>query len=227
MEIDTGLFIVGTPIGNLEDISIRAINTLKEVDVILAEDTRHTKKLTSKYEIKTRLISYHKFNAAKKSNQIMEHLKNGKSIAIVSDSGMPNISDPGGRIIDLCRDENIKITTIPGPTALTSAISMTGFYKNGFIFSGFLPHKSGGRKKELIRWSDSNKPIIFYESPYRLLKLLNEIKEYLGEETKVFVFRELTKKFEETLIGTPSEISNSFQKRTVKGEIVVIIMPKK
>lgn len=226
MEIDSGLFIVGTPIGNLEDISFRAINTLKNVDLILAEDTRHTKKLTLKYEIKTKLTSCHKFNEVKKSNEIITQLKNGKSIALVSDSGMPNISDPGGRLIDICRKEGINITSVPGPTALTTALAMTGFYKNGFIFCGFLPHKSGGRKKEIERWMKCDRPVIFYESPYRLIKLLNEIEKYLGKETKLFIFRELTKKFEECTFGTPSEILCSYENRTIKGEIVVVLLPK-
>ena len=149
MEIKPSLYIVGTPIGNLSDISFRAIETLKSVDFVFAEDTRHTKKLFSRYEISTPLISCHKFNEAKKSKEIITKINNDKSIALVTDSGMPCISDPGSRVIQICRKSNIPISVIPGPTALTSAISLAGCSESGFVFHGFLPHKEVGRKKLL------------------------------------------------------------------------------
>ena len=227
MEIKPSLYIVGTPIGNLSDISFRAIETLKSVDYVFAEDTRHTKKLFSRYEISTPLISCHKFNEAKKSKEIITKINNDKSIALVTDSGMPCISDPGSRVIQICRKSNIPISVIPGPTALTSAISLAGCSESGFVFHGFLPHKEVGRKKIIEKYKNYSVPIIFYESPYRLLKLLKQVCEVLGEKTFVYVFRELTKKFEETLEGTSQEILEALGDRPVKGEIVVIVMPNK
>jgi len=226
MKMKPGLFIVGTPIGNLSDISFRAIETLNSVDYVYAEDTRHTKKLFNRYDISTKIISCHKFNEIKKSKEIIDKIKEKKSIALVTDSGMPCISDPGSRLIQICRMVNIPITSIPGPTALTTAISLAGCTESGFIFHGFLPHKMGGRKKNLLQYKDQTSPVVFYESPYRLKKLLTEIKEIIGKNRKVYVFRELTKKFEESLHGTPTEILKTLNERTIKGEIVLILTPE-
>ncbi|MEC8313611.1 MAG: 16S rRNA (cytidine(1402)-2'-O)-methyltransferase [Verrucomicrobiota bacterium] len=225
MKIESGLYIVGTPIGNLSDISFRAIDTLRSVDFVFAEDTRHTKKLFSRYEISTPLISCHKFNETRKSKEIIAKINNDKSIALVTDSGMPCISDPGSRVIQICRESNIPITSIPGPTALTTALSMAGCSESGFVFHGFLPHKMGARRKNLLQYEDCTLPVIFYESPYRIKKLLTELNEIIGKNRKIYVFRELTKKFEETLYGTPSEILKSLNERTIKGEIVLILTP--
>ena len=223
--MDSGLYIVGTPIGNLGDLSVRALETLKQVDLICAEDTRHTKRLTQRYEIETRLMSYHKFNEAQRSEHIVHRIQEGEAIALVSDSGMPGISDPGSRLIQACRHANLPITSVPGPTALATAMALSGIGENGFVFAGFLPQKSGGRERELKRWSDIQIPVIFYESPYRLLKLMGEIEQHLGPDRIVFVARELTKIHEEKIQGTPAEIQSAFQNRNVKGELVIVLHP--
>jgi 16S rRNA (cytidine1402-2'-O)-methyltransferase len=223
--MDAGLYIVGTPIGNLGDLSFRALETLKEADLIVAEDTRHTRRLTQRYEIATHLMSCHKFNEAQRSQQIIERIQEGQAVAMVTDSGMPCISDPGSRVVLLCREAGVPITSVPGAAAVTTAVALSGFGEKGFIFAGFLPHKSGGRKRDLEKWKEADLPVVFYESPYRLLKLLGEIGQHLGAERTVFVGRELTKKFEELSTGTPAEILANYEGRTVKGECVVIIQP--
>jgi 16S rRNA (cytidine1402-2'-O)-methyltransferase len=224
--MEAGLYIVGTPIGNLGDISARALETLQEVDLIVAEDTRHTRRLTDRYEIGTRLMSCHKFNEVQRAEQIIGRIENGDAIAMVSDSGMPCISDPGARVVALCREAGVPITSIPGPTAVTTAVALSGMGEKGFIFAGFLPHKSGGRRRDLVQWVEADLPVVFYESPYRLIKLMNEIEEYLGADRVVFVAREMTKKFEELATGTPADIRGAYEGRTVRGECVVIVRPK-
>ncbi len=224
-EMEPGLYIVGTPIGNLGDISFRALETLREADLILAEDTRHTRRLTDRYEITTRLMSCHKFNEHQRVEQIIERIENGQAVAMVTDSGMPCISDPGSRVAALCREAGVMITSAPGPAAVTTAVALSGFGEKGFIFAGFLPHKSGGRKRDLEKWKDADLPVALYESPYRLIKVLDEIDNYLGPDRIVFVAREMTKKFEELTAGTPAEIKAVYEGRTVKGECVVIIRP--
>lgn len=223
--MDAGLYIVGTPIGNLGDISLRALETLKEADLIVAEDTRHTRRLTERYEIKTPLMSCHKFNEIQRSEQLVARIQNGEAVAMVTDSGMPGISDPGARVVALCREAGVMITSVPGPAAVTTAVALSGFGENGFIFAGFLPHKSGGRQRDLLKWAEADLPVVLYESPYRLVKLLGEIETHLGAGRTVFVGRELTKKFEELTIGTPAEIQACYEGRNVKGECVVIIQP--
>jgi 16S rRNA (cytidine1402-2'-O)-methyltransferase len=223
--MDAGLYIVGTPIGNLGDLSFRALETLKEVDLIVAEDTRHTRRLTERYEISTRLMSCHKFNEVQRAEQIIARIQNGEAIAMVTDSGMPCISDPGSRVVALCREAGAPITAVPGPAAVTTAMALSGFGEKGFIFAGFLPHKSGGRKRDLIKWADADLPVALYESPYRLIKLMNEIDEHLGAGRTVFVGREMTKKFEELITGTPAEVRAAYEGRTVKGECVIVILP--
>ena len=223
--MEAGLYIVGTPIGNLGDISFRAIETLKEVDLIVAEDTRHTRRLTSRYEITTHLQSCHKFNEIQRAEQLIDRIREGGSVAMVTDSGMPGISDPGSRVVALCREADVPITSVPGPAAVTTAVALSGYGEKGFIFAGFLPHKSGGRKRDLVKWAEADLPVVLYESPYRLIKLMNEIEEYLGADRTVFVGRELTKKFEECTEGTPAEIRQVYENRTVKGECVVLIQP--
>ena len=223
--MEPGLYIVGTPIGNLGDLSARAIETLTNADLICAEDTRHTRRLTDRYQIETRLMSYHKFNEAQRCEHIIKRIQEGEAVALVSDSGMPGISDPGSRLIQACRHANLAITSAPGPTALATAMALSGIGENGFIFAGFLPHKSGGRERELKRWSDMHIPVIFYESPYRLLKLMGEIEQHLSPDRTVFVARELTKIHEEQLQGTPAEVQTAFQNRKVKGEFVIVLHP--
>lgn len=225
--MDAGLYIVGTPIGNLGDMTARGIDTLNEAGLILAEDTRQTRKLLMHFEIKTHCISCHKFNEAQRCDEILERIRNGEVIAMVTDSGMPCISDPGARIVAACREAGLMITSAPGPTAVTTALALSGFGGHGFLFVGFPARKSGARRKLLEQCADVPVPVILYESPYRLLKLLEEIEAVLGPDRKVFAARELTKKFEELLSGTAAQVRQRFDGRNVKGECVLIIAPQK
>ncbi len=221
--MDAGLYVVGTPLGHLGDMTARGIETLKEASLILAEDTRTTRNLLNHFGIKTHCISCHKFNEAQRCEEIIARIHNGEAVAMVTDSGMPCISDPGARIVEACRPADVMITSAPGPTAVTTALALSGFGGHGFLFAGFLARKSGARRKILEQCAALPVPVILYESPYRLLKLLEEIETVMGSERAVFVARELTKKFEELLSGTPAQIREQFGKRTVKGECVVII----
>ncbi len=223
--MDSGLYIVGTPIGNLGDMTARGIETLKAANLIIAEDTRQTRKLLTHFEIKTHCISCHKFNEAQRCEEIITRIRNGETVAMVTDSGMPCISDPGVRVVKACQAAGLPITSAPGPTAATTALALSGFGGHGFLFAGFLPRKSGARRRTLEQCANLPVPVIFYESPYRLLKFLAEIETVMGADRTIFAARELTKKFEELLSGTPSEIRQQFGDRTVKGECVVIIAP--
>jgi 16S rRNA (cytidine1402-2'-O)-methyltransferase len=222
--MQAGLYIVGTPIGNLGDITLRAIETLKNAAVIVAEDTRHTRILLDRYEIRTPLLSCHKFNEASRVTLVAGKIRDGAAVALVTDAGMPGISDPGSRVVAACRRAGLPVTVVPGPSSVSAAVALCGFAGRGFVFDGFLPHKSGARRKRLAELSTSDAPVVLFESPYRLLKLMEEIREVMGERP-VFVGRELTKKFEECRNGTPSGILAAFSGRTVKGEIVVVIAP--
>lgn len=222
------LYIVATPIGNLEDLSFRALRILKEVDLILAEDTRVTKKLLEHYQIKTPAFSYHQHSKLKKVNYILELLKKGKSLALVSDAGTPGISDPGNKLIsEIVRElgNQIKIVPIPGSSAGVTAASISGFPMDKFIFLGFPPTKRKRRKffEEII---NSKYPVIFYESPYRILKTLNELK-IINYELRIVVCRELTKKFETVYRGKINKVIEEIKKGEIKGEFVVIIEGKK
>ncbi len=222
--METGVYIVGTPIGNLEDITARALRTLREADVIMAEDTRHTGILLARYEIRTPMVSCHKFNEARRFERIRDEIAQGRAVAMVTDAGMPGISDPGARTVRMCREAGIHVWVIPGPCAVSAAVALSGMGDAGYHFEGFLPHKSGGRQRRLEQLAHETVPVVFYESPYRLLKLMDEIERVVGPRP-VFVGRELTKKFEEGIFGTPAVIRASFEKRTVKGELVVIMAP--
>ncbi len=223
--MEAGLYIVGTPIGHLGDMTARGIETLKGSSLILAEDTRTTRNLLNHFEIKTHCISCHKFNEAQRCDEIIARIRNGEAVSLVTDSGMPCISDPGARVVAACRAAGVPITSAPGPTAVTTALALSGFGGHGFLFAGFLPRKSGARRRTLEQCSALPIPAIFYESPYRLLKLLEEIEVVMGPDRPIFIARELTKKFEELLRGTSAEIRQRFGERTVKGECVVIIGP--
>jgi 16S rRNA (cytidine1402-2'-O)-methyltransferase len=223
--MDAGLYLVGTPIGHLGDMTARGIETLKDAALIIAEDTRTTRNLLNHFGIKTHCISCHKFNEAQRCDEIIARIRNGEAVAMVTDSGMPCISDPGARVVEACRAAGVLITSAPGPTAVTTALALSGFGGHGFLFAGFLPRKSGARRRILEQCAGLPVPAIFYESPYRLFKLLEEIETVTGAERSVFVARELTKKFEELLRGTPAQIRQQFGERTVKGECVVIIGP--
>jgi 16S rRNA (cytidine1402-2'-O)-methyltransferase len=216
------LYVVSTPIGNLEDITLRALRVLKEVELVAAEDTRHTGLLLKHYGIKNRLESYHDFNKEKKAPALIEELKSGRSVAVTSDAGTPGISDPCYLLVKLAVEEKIKIVPIPGASALLSALVVSGLPTDRFAFEGFLPAKSGKRRKRLEELHQGRRTLILYESPHRLLKTLQDISEILGER-KMVVARELTKKFEEIKRGTPEAIKKYFQKSKVKGELVLVI----
>ena len=216
------LIIVPTPIGNLSDITIRAIDVLKTVDLILAEDTRKTSILLKHFEIKNTLKPYHKFNEHKQLFFVVSKLKSGTNIALVSDAGTPAISDPGFLLVRECIKEGIEVETLPGATAFVPAIVNSGFPCDKFYFEGFLPQKKG-RQKRLKELSEEKRTIILYESPHRLLKVLGQIQEYFGNERLISVSRELTKIHEETKRGTAKELISYFEVSVVKGEIVIII----
>lgn len=216
------LYTIATPIGNLEDITFRAINTLKEVDIIACEDTRHTIKLLNHYDIKKPLVSYHQHSKVSKIDYLIKELKSDKNIAIVTDAGTPGISDPGQVLINKAVEKGIKVIPIPGPSAVITALSVAGVPTDSFVFLGFLPHKKG-RKTIIESFKQEKRTIVFYESPYRIEKLLGELKEVL-EDRQIVVARELTKMFEEILKGTVEEVQRKL--KTIKGEFVVIISAK-
>ncbi len=220
------LYVVSTPIGNLSDITLRAIEILKQVDLIAAEDTRHTGILLKNYNIATSLTSYHDFNKERKAPELIQKLLSGSSLALVSDAGTPGISDPGYLLIKLAIENQIQIVPIPGPAAFVSALVVSGLSTDRFVFEGFLPNKSQKRKKRLEELAEERRSLIFYESPYRLLKFLEEVKQTLGDR-RVSVARELTKKFEEIKRGTVSEVQEYFQKGKIKGELVIVVEGKK
>jgi 16S rRNA (cytidine1402-2'-O)-methyltransferase len=217
------LFVVATPIGNLEDITFRAVRILSEVDLIAAEDTRHSRILLDKYNIHTPVTSYHKFNIKGKTGYLVEVLSQGQSIALISDSGMPGVSDPGFELVKEAISHNIRVEVIPGPSAAISALAVSGLPTGQFVFEGFLPKKPGKKRKLLAELKSERRTAIIYESPFRLLKTLEEIKGIMGEERQVAVCRELTKKFEEVVRGSAGEVAAKFQAVKVRGEIVIII----
>ncbi len=221
------LYIVATPIGNLEDITLRALRILKEVDVILCEDTRVTRKLLNHYEIKKPLISYHAHSGVAKYDKIFELIEDNKKIALVSDAGTPTISDPGSRLVSEIRERfgnDVSIYGIPGASAVVTALSISGMDADSFVFLGFPPHKKG-RKTFFDNLVKNKYTTVFYESPHRILKALKSLEERLDEKTKVSVVRELTKIHEEVVEGTLNEIISHFEenKDTVRGEFVVIV----
>ena len=210
------LYVVGTPIGNLSDISLRAIEILKKVSLIFCEDTRQTSKLLQKYQFKNHLISFNKNNYFKKIPIIIDDLKNKKSIALVSDAGMPSICDPGEELIKEIRKIGLKAICIPGPSAALTAIVSSGFPSSKFIFEGFLPKKKKEREEILSEISQNNKTTILFESPHRIIKLLYDLKKYCGGAREIFISRELTKKFEENIGSSINEIIDVFENRNLK-----------
>ena len=221
------LYIVPTPIGNLEDITLRAINVLKEVDVILAEDTRKTGILLKHFQIdKKKMYSHHQHNEHKTVDRITVSILNGQQTAIVSDAGTPSISDPGFLLVRECIKKKIPVECLPGPTALIPALVNSGLPADRFVFEGFLPHKKG-RQSKLKQLAEVSYTMIFYESPNRLLKTLDQLAQYLGSERKASISRELTKIYEETQRGTLKEIISFFKDKTIKGEIVIVVQGKK
>ena len=218
------LFIVPTPIGNLEDITFRAIATLKSVNLILAEDTRTSLKLLNNYKIQNNVESYHMHNEHKKLMSIIEKLNNGLEIALICDAGTPSISDPGFLLVRECIKNNIEIECLPGATALIPALVNSGLPSDRFSFEGFLPVKKG-RTKRLKDIADENRTVIFYESPHRILKTLNDLSTHYNEDSRVSISRELTKMHEENFRGTIKESIEYFQKKKPKGEFVIILSP--
>lgn len=216
------LYIVPTPIGNLEDITLRALRILKEVDFILAEDTRTTAFLLNHFQIKTPLKANHKFNEHKEAERWIQLLSGNEQAALVSDAGTPGISDPGYYLIHACIEAGIEIECLPGPTAFIPALIQSGFPTDSFIFEGFLPHKKG-RKTAWENLLNEKRTVVFYESPHRLLKALSECESILGPERELSVSREITKKFEETKRGKAAEIRKYFEEKGVKGEFVIVI----
>ncbi len=216
------LYIVSTPIGNLKDITLRAIETLKNVDLIAAEDTRHTRILTQHYGIETPATSYFEHNQIKKADYLLGLLKEGKSVALVTDAGTPGISDPGFHLIRLAKQAGVPVTVVPGPTALIAALSLSGLPAHNFIFEGFLPVKSAARRRKLESLKVETRTIIFYESPHRLAKVLKDIEEILGDPAVVCV-RELTKKFEEVKKAPASELFQHFTQTPPRGEFVLLL----
>jgi 16S rRNA (cytidine1402-2'-O)-methyltransferase len=216
------LFIIATPIGNLSDITLRALQILKSSNLILAEDTRRSQILLNHYKINTQLISYRDQNHNKVFPQILANLQAGQDIALISDSGTPLISDPGFRLVKELRERNIKILTIPGPSAVTAALSISGLPTDNFIFLGFLPKSSAKRKKILSAFCLLPSTLIIYESPFRIKKLLDEIYKTLGNRT-IFIANELTKKFEKIWYGKIIKLINEFKDIKPKGEFVVLV----
>lgn len=216
------LYIVPTPIGNLEDITLRAIRTLKEADYILAEDTRTTAFLLKHLGIEKKLYSHHKFNEHATAASVAEAIGEGRTVALVSDAGTPGISDPGFLLVRTCVEAGIEVETLPGATALIPALVQSGFPCDRFCFEGFLPQKKG-RTKRLEELKDESRSIIFYESPFRVVKCLELLAEVFGEDRKVSVSRELTKKFEQTVRGTIAEVVAHFREHEPKGEFVIVV----
>ncbi|HXB40949.1 MAG TPA: 16S rRNA (cytidine(1402)-2'-O)-methyltransferase [Bacteroidia bacterium] len=216
------LFIVPTPIGNLEDITLRAIRILKECDVIFAEDTRNTIHLLKHFSIEKSLKSYHQHNEHKIVSEIVSFISEGKTVALVSDAGTPGISDPGFLLVRECTQAGIDVETLPGATAFVPALVNSGLPCDTFVFIGFLPQKKG-RQTKFKSLAEETHTMIFYESPFRLVKTLEELKIYLGEERRASVSRELSKMFEENKRGTLAELTKYFSEKTVKGEIVIIV----
>lgn len=218
------LYLVPTPIGNLDDITLRAIKVLKEVDLILAEDTRTSGVLLKHHDISNKLQSYHIHNEHKILSLLLERIKEGEKVALITDAGTPGISDPGYLLIRECVKNDIAVECLPGPTAFVPALVKSGIPSDSFIFEGFLPQKKG-RQSAWKKLAEEKRTIVLYESPYRLIKCLEEIKDFLGSDRIVSVSRELSKIHEETKTGKVTEVLQYFLERGVKGEIVVIIAP--
>ena len=219
------LYIVPTPIGNLDDITLRAVDTLRSVDFILAEDTRTSAVLLKHLGIEKRMYSHHKFNEHATVRQVADAIAGGRDVALVSDAGTPGISDPGFLLVRTCVEEGIEVETLPGATALIPAVVQSGFPCDRFCFEGFLPQKKG-RAKRIAALADEPRTIIIYESPYRVVKCLEQLAEAMGAERQVAVVRELTKKFEQTVRGTLAEAIDHFRRNEPRGEFVIVVAGK-
>lgn len=218
------LYLVATPIGNLEDITLRAIRVLRECTVVAAEDTRRTGLLLQHLGLRKPLVSYHGFNEARRSEDIVKRLQNGDTVALVTDAGSPGISDPGERVVRAARAAGLRVEPVPGPCALVAALTASGLPTDEFHFVGFLPHKTGARRRELERLRTVPGTLVLYESPYRISRLLADLVQTMPDRTVVLA-RELTKRFEEYLSGTPTELEAVARHRPPKGEFVVLVAP--
>lgn len=220
------LYIVPTPIGNLDDMTLRAIKVLQAVDLILAEDTRTSSKLLHHFEIQKKVFSHHKFNEHKTVEHLAQRMAGGETIALISDAGTPAISDPGYLLVRACIDAEVEVECLPGATALIPALVNSGLPNDRFCFEGFLPPKKG-RQKKLLQLAEEERTLVFYESPYKLVRSLEQFAEFFGADRQASVSRELTKIYEETQRGTVTELANYFKSKPVKGEIVIVVAGKK
>ena len=220
------LYIVPTPIGNLDDMTLRAIKVLQSVDLILAEDTRTSSKLLHHFEIQKKVFSHHKFNEHKTVEHLAQRMAGGETIALISDAGTPAISDPGYLLVRACIDAEVEVECLPGATALIPALVNSGLPNDRFCFEGFLPPKKG-RQKKLLQLAEEERTLVFYESPYKLVRSLEQFAEFFGADRQASVSRELTKIYEETQRGTVTELANYFKSKPVKGEIVIVVAGKK
>ncbi len=219
------LYVVATPIGNLEDMTYRAVRILQEADLIAAEDTRHSRKLLNHYGINTALISYHEHNEESRSSQLLDKLHAGQSIALISDAGTPCIADPGYRLVSRCRQAGLAVAAVPGASALVAALSISGLPTDAFSFIGFLPAKTHGRRQLLESIKMAKQTIVCYETPHRLIASLTDIADVCGGDRLIAVARELTKRHEELFSGTVIEAQNHFSQSGVKGELVLLLAP--
>lgn len=221
---DPGLHVVGTPIGNLGDITLRALEVLRGADLILAEDTRVTRRLLSRYDIHVPLWSYHAFNEAARLDGVLARLQAGEVVALVTDAGMPGVSDPGARMVRACREAGVPVTAAPGPSAVVAALALAGLDDTSWVFGGFPPAKPGKRRKALAGWLATGMPVVVYESPHRVAKLIADLEEQ-QPGAEVFVAREITKRHEETGWGSPADWRHRFAERPPRGEFTLILVP--
>jgi 16S rRNA (cytidine1402-2'-O)-methyltransferase len=220
--LETGLYIVSTPIGNLEDVTLRALRVLREADFVACEDTRHTAQLLSRYTIPTRTISFHEHNKLRRTHELLELLRQGKAIALTSDAGTPGISDPGFYLIRAAVEKGYRVVPVPGASALLSALVPSGLPCDHFVYEGFLPKRDGRKLKRLQALSGQSRTIVIFESPHRLLRTLSQLRATLGDR-RIVVAREVTKKFEDFLRGTISQVLATLEQQPVRGEVTLII----
>lgn len=217
------LFICGTPIGNLEDVSIRLLKTLRQVDAIACEDTRHTVKLLNRYHIKKKLVSYHEYSTMEREDQLLDFVASGKNLALVSDAGMPVISDPGSRLIKKANERHIPVEVVPGPSACIAALVLSGLPGNPFIFMGFAPEKAKARKAFFAALKEETRTVIFYEAPHRLAASLADLREEVGDDRPVSTVKEITKKFQEMRPGTAQSLCEYYAENEPRGEFCVVV----
>lgn len=225
MQLPTRLYLVPTPIGNLQDITLRALEVLRQVDTILAEDTRTSSKLLKHYQVNNSVESFHAFNEHRKLAALIDRLKKGETMALISDAGTPSISDPGFLLVRACHEEQIPVECLPGPTALIPALVNSALPSDRFVFEGFLPPKKG-RQTRLKSIGEETRTVILYESPHRLLKTMEQLRDELGASRQASVSRELTKIHQETVNGTLTELIEYYKNNTIKGELVIVIAGK-